>query len=124
VSIGFLKTDFLQRRELEGTLLVQMSENTTICIYNLNTNTTEHDLVNFFNEYISEEINESNIRIVKCLNTGISRGIAYVTFLNRDDFTTALELNNTPLHERMLRISEGVVRTRPIPIPIRKAAKN
>ncbi len=109
---------------MEGTLLVQMSENTTICIYNLNTNTTEHDLVNFFNEYISEEINELNIRNVQCLNTGISRGIAYVTFLNRDDFTTALELNNATLHERVLRISEGVVRTRPIPIPIRKAAKN
>jgi RNA recognition motif-containing protein len=107
---------------LERTLLLKMSENTTICIYNVNTNTTEHDLVNFFNEYISEEIDDSNIRIIKCLNTGMSRGIAYVTFLNRDDFTIALELNNTPLHERVLRISEGVARTRPI--PIRKAAKN
>ena len=98
-----------------------MSQNTTICIYNLNRNTTEDDLVDFFNEHISEQIDTSNIRIVKCLNTGMSRGIAHVTFLNHDDFLTALELNNAVFHDHSLRISEGVARTRPM--SIRKATR-
>ena len=77
-------------------------------IANLNFNTTETDLVNFFNQYIKDQIDLKCIKIVKDFETKISRGFAYVSFYSKDDFDTVLNLNQPIiLNDRHLRISES-----------------
>jgi RNA recognition motif-containing protein len=51
-----------------------------IFICNLNLNTTEIDLVDFFNNYITEKIDINYVTIVKDKITKKSRGFAYINF--------------------------------------------
>ncbi len=76
-----------------------------VFICNLSYKTTELDLVDFFNQYIKEQINIDCVNIVKNVGTKISRGFAYVSFYSEEDLNTALNLNDTIFNERRLRIS-------------------
>ena len=81
------------------------SSTTTICIYNVNIQTNENDLIEFFNKHIIQPIVDSNVRIVRCPETNRSRGIAWITFHSNEDYSRALQLNDQVLNDRHLRIS-------------------
>jgi len=74
-------------------------------ICNLSYKTTELDLVNFFNPYIKEQISIECVKIVKNVETKISRGFAYVSLYSEEDLNSVLNLNGSVYNERQLRIS-------------------
>jgi RNA recognition motif-containing protein len=74
-------------------------------ICNLSYKTTELDLVNFFNQYIKEQISIECVKIVKNVETKISRGFAYVSLYSEEDLNSVLNLNGSVYNERQLRIS-------------------
>ena len=74
-------------------------------ICNLSYKTTELDLVNFFNQYIKEQISIEYVKIVKNIETKISRGFAYVSLYSEEDLNSVLNLNGSVYNERQLRIS-------------------
>ena len=93
----------------------------TVFISNLNLNTTESDLVDYFNKYVSDSIDISKIKIVRCPDTNKSRGFSYVTLNSKSDFDIAMTLDETVFQERALRLSEAAIR-RPIQKIVRKTA--
>lgn len=47
-----------------------------------------------------------SVRIVKDRTTGLNRGVGYVNFVEEDSVTLALELNNTMLKNRSIRVTK------------------
>ena len=76
-----------------------------VFICNLSYKTTELDLVNFFNQYIKEQISIECVKIVKNVKTKISTGFAYVSLCSEEDLNSVLNLNGSVYNERQLRIS-------------------
>lgn len=92
-----IRVDMAQNKEFE--------KNQTVFVGNLAFNVQDNDVYSAFKECGDIE----GVRLVRCPNTGIGKGIGYVSFSFKESVETALSMDGTvTINDRPIRVSKCV----------------